>query len=221
MDWIWKTRHVIDFASVKSVKLWFFLSLVSANYICEHALISINCPEQRLIVLNFTKISAYKMGLCRMVCERYAARNNIISKWCNLTANSILRGGTTPLTEEKVVKKGQMQSIWFFQVLSKFFWTIFKTIFEILSALGLCLVTIIGGWYTRNPRFLRFLEHNSASFSHFVMKYFLVERSYWIFAIDIKSLNMGAQLPWKQCSMSPFLPFLTILGFCGTPPRCK
>ena len=50
--------------------------VLSANYISDQQ-------------SNLTRISAYQMGSCRMVWERYAARDNIISKWCNLTTNSI------------------------------------------------------------------------------------------------------------------------------------
>ena len=56
--------------------------------------------------------------------------------------NGIWRGGTTSLVVINLVKKRQMQSIWFLQV-SKFSWTTFETIFETLSALGACHVTFI------------------------------------------------------------------------------
>ena len=51
-----------------------------------------------------------------------------------------------PLTEKKIVKKnGKCNQDDFLLVLLKSSWTTFKTIFETLSALGACHVTIIGG----------------------------------------------------------------------------
>ena len=50
------------------------------------------------------------------------------------------------LTENKIVKEnGKCNPDDFLQVLPKSSWTTFKTIFETLSALGACHVTIIGG----------------------------------------------------------------------------
>ena len=56
-----------------------------------------------------------------------------------------------PFTEKIFVKKNGKCNQDFLQVLPKSSGTTFKAIFETLSALGFCHLTIIRGWYTRNP----------------------------------------------------------------------
>ena len=74
--------------------------------------------------------------------ENFSQRNLVIK----LTVNTIWGVVPTPLTEKKFVKKnGKCNQDDFLQVLPKFSWTTFKTIFEALSALGVCHVTITGG----------------------------------------------------------------------------
>ena len=69
--------------------------------------------------------------------------NSICSFW---QLNSIWGVVPTPLTEKKIVKKnGKCNQDYFSPVLLKSYWTIFKTIFETLSDLGACHVTIIQG----------------------------------------------------------------------------
>ena len=64
-----------------------------------------------------------------------------------LAVNSIWKGGgTTPPKRKKIVRKnGKSNQDNFLQVLPKSSWANFKTIFEALSALGICHVTITGG----------------------------------------------------------------------------
>ena len=57
-----------------------------------------------------------------------------------------------PLIVKKFVKKLQMQSTWFLQVLPKSSWVTIKTIFETLWPLGTCHVTIIGGVVYKKSR---------------------------------------------------------------------
>ena len=63
-----------------------------------------------------------------------------------ITVNGILRGVVPHLIFKKIrEKRCKCNECDLLQVLPKFSWTTFKTIFETLSALGACHVTIIGG----------------------------------------------------------------------------
>ena len=68
------------------------------------------------------------------------------TKYCfvKLTVNSIWRGWYPPLADF-VKKNGKCNQYDFLLVLQKSSWGTFKTIFETLSAMGACHVTIIGG----------------------------------------------------------------------------
>ena len=103
-------------------------------------------------------------------------------------------GGTTPPNRKKIREKnGKCNQDNFSQVLLKSSWTTFKSIFETLSALGVCHVTITEGVvYKKSMIFKFFLEYISASFWYFFMKSFLVVRSYRVLVINIKILIMGA-----------------------------
>ena len=61
--------------------------------------------------------------------------------------NDIWGAGTIPLNIEKFVKKqtGKSNQYDIFKVLSKYSWITFQTIFETLSSLEACHVTITGG----------------------------------------------------------------------------
>ena len=70
-----------------------------------------------------------------------------------------------PLTEKKIVKKnGKCNQDDFLLVLLKSSWTTFEIIFETLSALGVCHVTIIGGVVYKKSVIFKVLEYISASF---------------------------------------------------------
>ena len=101
-----------------------------------------------------------------------------------LTLNAIWKGWYHPPNCRKIRKKktGKSNQHDFLQVLSKLSWTTFKMIFETLSTLGACQVTIIGGLFTQNLQFSRFFENISASVSFF-MKSFLVTRSCQFLAV--------------------------------------
>ena len=70
------------------------------------------------------------------------------------------------------------------------FW---KGIFETLSTLGACHVSIIWGVIMQEIcNFLNFFENTTARFYHFFIKSFLVASSYQYLAVDIKNLITSA-----------------------------
>ena len=62
-------------------------------------------------------------------------------------------------------KNGKCNQDDFLQVSPKSSWTTFQTIFEALSALGACQVTIIGGVVNKKSMIFEVFENISASFS--------------------------------------------------------
>ena len=122
------------------------------------------------------------------------------------------RGGTTPLIVKKILKKRQMQSIRFFTSVTKIFWETFKTTFETLSVLGGCHVTIIGGVVYKKSLISRFLKNISANFWYFIVKYFLVARSYCVLVMNIKILIKGALVSLETRLKVPILAFFDDSG---------
>ena len=68
-----------------------------------------------------------------------------VDQWVALTVNSILGLIPPPNRKKNREKNGKCNQYDFLQLLPKSSWTTFKTIFETLSALGACHVTITGG----------------------------------------------------------------------------
>ena len=96
-------------------------------------------------------------------------------------------GDTTPLTEKKFVEKnGKCNQEYFLQVLPKSSWTTLKTILKTLSALGVCRVNIIGRVVYKKSMIFKVFENILVNFWHFLMKSFLVARSYLVVVIIIK-----------------------------------
>ena len=99
-------------------------------------------------------------------------------------------------------------------MLPKSSWETFKTIFETLSALGACHVTINGGWYIRNQWFSRFLEYISKSFWYFFMKSFLVVKILPSSCDKHQNVDYGcSSYPGRERgSKSQFWPFFDNFG---------
>ena len=100
----------------------------------------------------------------------------------------MVNGIGSPLIVKKFVKKNRkFNQYGFLQMLPKSSWTTFKLIFENLSALGGCRVTIIGGVFD----FRGFLRISRRLFLYFFVKSFSIARSD---LVEIKTdiLIMGA-----------------------------
>ena len=80
----------------------------------------------------------------------------------------------------------------FLQVLPKSSWTIFKTIFETLSALEACHVTIIGGVVYEKSIIFEVFENISVNFQSLFVRSFLLVGSDRVLVINTKSFIMGA-----------------------------
>ena len=87
-------------------------------------------------------------------------------------------------------------------MLPKSSWTTFKLIFENLSALGGCRVTIIGGVFD----FRGFLRISRRPFLYFFVKSFSIARSDLV--VIKTEILWVLYLPWKRGTMSRFLPVL-------------
>ena len=98
------------------------------------------------------------------------------------------------------------------QVLPKSFWKTFKTIFEALSAVGACHLTIIVGWYTRSLWFSRFLELSQRVFD--ISSWNLFSSKILPSSYDKHQIfDYGcSRYPGNKAQSPDFGHFLTILG---------
>ena len=105
--------------------------------------------------------------------------------------NGILGGGgllSSPLIIKNSWQKlGKCNQYEFLQVYWKYFGKFLKQFSKLLSALGACHVTIIGGAvYTKSM--IEDFENISAIFLYFSMKSLFIARSYPVLVMNIKSL---------------------------------
>ena len=129
--------------------------------------------------------------------------NLFTQMWPTLTVNSKkIRG-----------KERQMQSIWFFLVLPKSSWTTFKTIFETLSALGACHLTIIEGVVNEKSMIFKVFGVYLSEFLIFLHEIFFVSKILPSSCDKHQNFDYGcSRYPGNEAQSPDFGHFLTILG---------
>ena len=112
-----------------------------------------------------------------------------ILSYCFLTSG----GWYNPPDRKKIRKKNSKCNQYdLLLVLSKSSLTTFKTIFETLSVLEACQMTIIGGVVYKKSINFEVFENISATFWYFFVKYFLIAKYYLFVVINIKIWIMDA-----------------------------
>ena len=118
-----------------------------------------------------------------------------------------------PLFIEKLVKNGKCYQYEFWQVLSKSSWTTFKTIFETLSAVGACHVTIIGGVVYKKSMIFKVCGVYPSEFFIFLHKIFFGSKILPSSCNKHQNFDYGSSsYPGNEAQSPDFGHSLTILG---------
>ena len=119
-----------------------------------------------------------------------------------------------PLTEKKFeIKNGKCNQNDFLLVLSKSSWTTFKIIFEALSALGACHVTIIGGVVYKKSVIFKVFGVYLSEFLIFLHEIFFGSKILPSSCDKHQNFDYEcSSYPGKEAQSPDFGHFLTILG---------
>ena len=101
---------------------------------------------------------------------------------------------------------GKLYAYDFFPMLTKLYWLPFKKTFKALASLESCQLSrdLFLSGVDEKVQFSRFLEH-ILEFSIFFHEIYMVERSYQVLALDIKSLLLSAPVSLETRLKVPIL----------------